>query len=365
MPESGAPRHAEIGTRTILSFAAFAVGIAALRASGSLLLPLLVAVFFAVLGVRPTLWLERKLPAWLAVTVVVTGMVGVLVGFGGLLYRSVHEFTDAAPRYQVRLLQLGESFGDWLDAYGIHISDEQIVAALGFDSILGFVGNALTGIVDMFTNTMLVVLTIVFMLLEAAGLPRKLRAALNDPEADLGRFARITDEIQRYLVMKTWISIGTGLLVAGLNLALGVDFPLLWGLIAFLLNYIPNVGSILAAIPAMVVAAVGDGFGTVVLLGLGYVVINTVLGNIVEPHVMGRKLGLSSLVVFISLVFWNWVWGVTGALLAVPLTMIVKIALEQSSELGWIAVLLDQPPAPTRSDPPPTAPTQEPPTLPK
>jgi predicted PurR-regulated permease PerM len=191
----------------------------------------------------------------------------------------------------------------------------------------------------------------VFMLLEAAGFPRKLRAALANPLANLDRWAQIMTEVQRYLAIKTGISLVTGMIV-GLGVWLiGVDFPMLWALTAFLLNYIPNVGSIIAAVPAVLVAGVQLGVGHALATAVVYVVANTVMGNVVEPQLMGRKLGLSPLVVFLSLVFWGWVWGPVGMLLSVPLTMIVKIMLEQSDDFRWVAVLLGgAPPVEAASD---------------
>jgi predicted PurR-regulated permease PerM len=118
-------------------------------------------------------------------------------------------------------------------------------------------------------------------------------------------------------------------------------------LIAFLLNYIPTVGSIIAAIPAVLLSLILVGTaGHAVLVTLGYVVVNTLFGNILEPNLMGRRLGLSTLVVILSLLFWGWAWGPLGALLSVPLTVVVKIWLENTHDLKWVAILLDKAPPP-------------------
>jgi predicted PurR-regulated permease PerM len=130
-----------------------------------------------------------------------------------------------------------------------------------------------------------------------------------------------------------------------------LDFPILLGMAAFLLNYIPTVGSIIAAIPAILLSLIlfGD-FGHALLVALGYVVVNTLFGNILEPNLMGRRLGLSTLVVILSLLFWGWAWGPLGALLSVPLTVIMKIWLENTTDLRWVAVLIDKaPPQPVEA----------------
>ena len=129
-------------------------------------------------------------------------------------------------------------------------------------------------------------------------------------------------------------------MVTSLLTILGVDYPILWGLVAMVFNSVPNIGSIIAAVPALLLALVQIGPDVMLYTGLGYVVVNLVMGNVVEPRFMGRGVGLSTLVVFLSLVFWGWALGLVGMLLSVPLTMIVKIALEAKEETRWIAVLI-------------------------
>ena len=162
---------------------------------------------------------------------------------------------------------------------------------------------------------------------------------------DRRRVTKIVREVQDYLGIKTVVSLATGLLIGVLTWLLGLDFPILLGLIGFVMNYIPTVGSIVAAVPALLLSVVQFGsVGNFTLVAVGYGVINTVFGNIIEPNLLGRRLGLSTLVVVLSLLFWAWVWGPVGALLAVPLTMIVKIMLENTEDLRWVAILLDKSP---------------------
>ncbi|RMG41331.1 MAG: AI-2E family transporter [Candidatus Dadabacteria bacterium] len=143
------------------------------------------------------------------------------------------------------------------------------------------------------------------------------------------------------MAIKTVTCMITGILVGLWIWVMGMEFAVLWGFIAFLLNYIPFVGSIIAAIPAIILALAQQGFGVGLTLAIGYIVINIGVSNFLEPVLMGRRLGLSPLVVFLSLVFWGFVWGPAGMLLSVPLTMIIKILLEHSHDFRWIAVLMD------------------------
>jgi predicted PurR-regulated permease PerM len=156
----------------------------------------------------------------------------------------------------------------------------------------------------------------------------------------LKQIDRFLTSVNNYLAIKTLVSIATGIIVSVMLWAFGLDFFLLWGVLAFLLNYIPNIGSIIAAVPAMSLAVLQLSLPEAGLIGLGYVVINMVMGNIVEPRYLGKGLGLSTLVIFLSLIFWGWLLGSVGMLLSVPLTMIIKIGLENAEEGRWFAILL-------------------------
>jgi predicted PurR-regulated permease PerM len=170
--------------------------------------------------------------------------------------------------------------------------------------------------------------------------PVKLRAILGDPEQAFPQFSLFASDIKRYTIMKTILSLFTGVLIGLWLLILGVDYPVLWGFLAFLLNYIPNLGSIIAAIPAFILSLIQLGFGTAVLVLAGYFLVNFIIGNIVEPRMMGRKLGLSTLVIFISLILWGSLLGLVGAILCIPLTITAKFAFEGNEKTRWIAILL-------------------------
>jgi len=132
----------------------------------------------------------------------------------------------------------------------------------------------------------------------------------------------------------------TGLIIAIAMWIIGVDYPVLWGVLAFMLNFVPNIGSIIAAVPAVLLAMVQLGLPSALVVAAVYVAVNVLIGNIVEPRFMGKGLGLSTLVVFVSLVFWGWVLGPVGMLLSVPLTITVKLALDSKPETQWLGHLL-------------------------
>ncbi len=329
-----------VALRTIVAMAALVIVVFGLSAAQEVILPVLFAVLLSIVSAPMVRWLEcRGLPSWSAVLLVVVLVMGVIAGFGTVLATSVSEFSAAVPRYKIRFDEGIVALESWIREMGLELSLDQLVE-IEPSTWMGTLGSTLNSLIDALTNTALVVLTMVFMLLEVAEMPRKLRAAFDDPARALGGFRRMVVQVQRYLVIKTLISALTGILVGTWTAILGVDFPLLWGFLGFLLNYIPNVGSIIAAAPPMLVALFQLGPGHMVLVGGGYMLVNTLLGNLLEPQWMGRRLGLSPLVVFLSLLFWGGLWGTVGMLLSVPLTMVLKISFEQSADLRWIAILL-------------------------
>jgi predicted PurR-regulated permease PerM len=200
--------------------------------------------------------------------------------------------------------------------------------------------NLLTGVSSVLSDLVLILLTVTFILLEVSSFPIKLRAILGDPKQKFPQFTKFADDMKRYMVIKTLISLATGILIALWLYTLDVDYPILWGFLAFLLNYIPNIGSLVAAIPAVILAFIHLGLGSAVMVIVGYIAVKFIIGNIIEPRLMGRKLGLSTLVVFLSLIFWGALLGLVGAILSIPLTMTLKFAFESGESTKWIAVLL-------------------------
>jgi len=191
----------------------------------------------------------------------------------------------------------------------------------------------------------------ILLLFDLTSIPDKVRGAVPNSKPVLDYLATVTDSLKRYIVIKSLISLFTGVAVGLIVGLMGVDFPVLWGLLAFALNFIPNIGSILAAVPAVLLAMIQYGPASALIVAGGYVAVNLVVGNLIEPRVTGQGLGLSTLVVFLSLVFWGWVFGAMGMLLSVPLTMTIKIALESHPDSRWVAALLGSSPQPVSPAP--------------
>ncbi|MBN2242590.1 MAG: AI-2E family transporter [Acidobacteria bacterium] len=321
--------------------ASLVVIFAGLRSAAAIIVPFLISVFVAIISLPLQNWLvARKVPRSLAVVFTLFADILVLVGFGFLIGGSVQGFTAKWPEYQSKLIALVTSLTDWLNSHGASISGDSIVNYLKSGIAFDIVRNAFGRVASLVQNFVLVFLTILFVLSEAAGFSEKLERAVGRSMRETARLDKIKRDIQQYLVVKTFVSLATGLLVWVSLALIGLDFPILWGLLAFLLNYIPSLGSIIAAVPPVLLALVQLGSGRALAVAAVFVAVNVVLGNLVEPSLMGRRLGLSALVVFLSLVFWGWVWGPVGMILSVPLTMILKIMLENTRDLRWIAVML-------------------------
>lgn len=318
------------------------VVLAGVKAASAIVVPFLLSIFIA-MACNPLInWFSRyKVPRWLSVTSVI--LLIVIFGFmlAGLVGNSMNEFSQNMPKYRQ---QLGEEFA-WaasqLERFNINIDRQQLLSYLDPGIAMNMVTNLLSSLGGVLTNFLLILLTVVFMLFEAESVPKKVHIALDDPAMRIQQIDKFLISVKNYLVIKTLVSFGTGLIIGIWLYVLGVDHFMLWAVLAFLFNFIPNIGSFIAAVPAVLLAFIQLGPGIAGLTALGFVVSNMLMGNIIEPKYMGRGLGLSTLVVFLSLIFWGWLLGTVGMLLSVPLTMIVKIALESNKDTRWIALLLD------------------------
>lgn len=335
------------GVRILFIMAALVVIIWGIHQAQSVLVPFLVSVFLAVIGTSPLLWLERKrVPSVIAVLLVVGGIIGILVIIGALVGTSINRFSNALPFYEARIQEQFSTLNELLTSKEIESPDKLMLKYVNPGAVMSLTASLFSGLGSVLSNIVLILLTLTFILLEASSFPVKFRTVLGVPQAAFPQLSRFVDTMKRYMVIQTAISLTAGILVGIWLAILGVDFPVLWGLLAFLLHYVPNLGSIIAAIPAVLLALIQLGMGRAALVASGYIVIFFTLGNIVQPRLMGRGLGLSTLVVFLSLIFWGSLLGLVGMVLSIPITMAFKIAFESNENTRWIALLLGPEPSP-------------------
>jgi len=326
--------------RFLVVAAAFVIVVSGLKMAGALLVPFLLAVFIAMI-VSPLLgWLkDRGIPGGLAILLIVILILLVGLLLTAVIGSSVDNFRQDIPLYSAKLTAMSEGVQQWLSLRGIVIDQQLWQNSFDPSVVMSFAGSTLASFGNVMTNAVMILLTVIFILAENMGFGEKLRLARGSDVSQewLNKFS---ESVHSYLAIKTAISLLTGLLIFIWLTILGVDYAVLWGLIAFLLNFVPTVGSFIAAVPAVLLAAVQLGIFPAGLTLGGFVVVNLVMGNMVEPRWMGKGLNLSPLVVFVSLVLWGWVLGPVGMLLSIPLTIMIKIALENQEETRWIGVLL-------------------------
>jgi len=329
-------------TSGLIILAAIVVVIYGMQMAKVVLVPFLIAVFLALITVRPMLWLQKKrVPAIIAALIIVTVIMLILAMVGMIVGTSIADFTAALPGYQARLDGIVDGFLNFIAKY---FRDDQSVESLG-DMVdpgwaMGLAATILNSLKDVLTNTFLIFFTMIFILLEASSVQTKVEAAFGRSADSLERPRLFLQNIGRYLGIKTLVSFATGLCAGVLTWSIGLDFPLLWAMLAFLLNYVPTIGSIIAAVPAVLLALVQLGPGEAGAAAVGFAAINVVFGNFLEPRLMGYGVGISPLIVFVGLVFWGWVFGPVGMLLSVPLTMTLKLALESDERTRWVAILI-------------------------
>jgi predicted PurR-regulated permease PerM len=339
--DNAVKRTARAKVPAILILASFIIVVAGMKAASSLLVPFFLAVFIAVICAPPLFWLQRKgLPKVIALILILLAILVVGFLFGVLIGPSLNNFLSSLPGYQERLsAHIGALIG-WLSGKGINIPAAEVSGAFHPGWVMSLAGDILSTLGSILTNGFLILLTVVFILLEAADFPKKLGVVLKSPERSLSTIEKFGQKAKRYMVIKTLISAATGVAIWLWLLILGVDYPVLWGTLSFLLNYVPNIGAIIAALPVALLALVQLGAGSALLTILGFTVVHIVVGNIMEPKLTGKGMNLSTLVVFLSMVFWGWVLGPIGMILSIPMTSLVKIALESYEGTQGLAIML-------------------------
>lgn len=333
--------------KILVGMASLMVILAGIKLSASLLIPFLTALFIAIICSPLINYLTRhKVPHWVAIGVLFLMMSLILVFLGGLINSSVVEFTRSIPQYEkLALLRINE-LTVLLDKFKLpfEFNANMITDHLNVKSIFSFVGSLMGGMSSFASNTFVLILMVLFMLFEAPDFKHKLAFVLEKTEKhhhiSNTKINLILDSVIHYLGLKALISLLTGFCVWLLLTVLGVQYAVLWATLSFLLNFVPNIGSVIASVPVILQAFLLNGFSVGMSVMIGMLSINGIIGNVLEPKIMGKNLGLSTLMVFLSLLFWGWLLGIVGMLLSVPLTMVIKIILEANPDTAHYAVLM-------------------------
>lgn len=325
----------------ILVGAAIVVLIAGLKSASGIVSPLLMAVFISIICSPALFWMQRRgLPTVVAL-IVILGIVGLLgVAVFSLITSSLDQFSNSIPRYKQNLALIYEQFNATMVRWGYSSPVDGIAEQVNPDSLIKLLNYMLKGLSSILADGFVVFLAVLFILAEVSNLPNKLRHTLKSPDQSMKRLQEFTGKVIHYLALKAATSLLTAACVAVVLWILKIDYIFLWAVLAFFLNFIPYIGSILAGLPAVLLALIDHGLVTALWAATGYVAINIVIGNIIETRIMGGGLNLSSFVVLVSLIFWGWVLGPVGMFLSIPLTMLITIALESGPDSQRIAQLM-------------------------
>lgn len=333
--------------QVLVGFAATVIILAGIKLSGEIVVPFLLALFIAIICSPLIKFMtNRKIPHWLAITLLFLLILLVFFFLFGLINNSIREFNQSMPQYKILLAERLTDISTLAKRWNIPFSIEREVISEKFDPsiVMNFARSLLVNFSNVVSNAFVLILVVIFMLLEAPTAKHKFALVFSENLLNIKEEERnldlVLEGIIRYLGIKTVVSLATGVCVYILLELMGVQYAVLWATLSFLFNYIPNIGSIVAAIPIILQALLLNGFSTGFGVALGVISINMVIGNIVEPRLMGKTLGLSTLIVFLSLLFWGWLLGTVGMLLSVPLTMAIKIALESNPKTMRYAALL-------------------------
>jgi AI-2 transport protein TqsA len=327
--------------RALIVAAAVCVVVFFARSAASILAPALLGLFIAVIATPPLRWLRAKgMPKYLAVPLILLVLMEVASLVALTTTGALEAVRDAVPRYQERIVLLSEQLGRWLELAGIDGSRAALRDLINPAAVSHFIYVALTNAGSTIGTGLLVLLIVAFMLIEASSLSAKLQAAFHLTSAGEERLRQLFNSINRYMLIKVITSVGTGICIWIWLKAFGIEYALALAVAAVLFNFIPIVGNIFMAVPAVLIALAQANIPTALLVVLGYVLVNGIIGNIVEPRLMGRELGISSVVVLGSLLFWGWVLGPIGLFLSVPLTKVLAVALDASPQTQPIAIML-------------------------
>jgi AI-2 transport protein TqsA len=354
--ENESTMNRQAAGRMLLLFAALVIAVAGLKAAQNFFLPVLLAFFVATVSFPVTHALvKRRVPRSIAVLLTVLvdfAFIAGMVVLGVVLLQDLQDKWNTKYSTQIYQQVRGSSEGlaTKLESWGVPDAREKIQAVvesnltslqqIRFERIWDFGTGVLGQLLGFIGAAVIFLILTVFMLLEAQTFGHRLKAVSMARGPDIARMLSATRDIQRYLAIKTLVSLLTGFLAGLLCWAAGLDFFILWGILAFALNFIPVIGSLVAGVPPTILALLIAGWPNALLVAGGYLMINNFLGNFLEPILVGRRFGISTLVVVISVMFWGWVWGPLGMLLAVPLTMVLKVILDGSDEFRWIGVAI-------------------------
>lgn len=311
-----------------------------MREIGSILVPIFFSIFAFLIFSPLVHWLQRKkVPGSISVGLAILFLIIFAIAAVLLVTGSLLQLSTQIPGYQTQLTSIFENIERYLPSSG-QLSFEGILRDVG-TFLLGVTAGILTGALNAGTTIALIVITTAFLLLDAAGAPKKMEREIEDQPVLLLRVREFGRSLVDFILIRTETNLIGGIGTAILLLIGRIDFAILWGLLTFLLGYIPYLGFFLAAVPPVLLALFKYGAVGAIAVLAGIWLINVLIENVLFPSFAGKSLKLSPSIVFLSIFYWGYVLGASGALIAIPLTMVVKMVLESSDDTRWLAKLME------------------------
>ncbi|HEX5916047.1 MAG TPA: AI-2E family transporter [Rubrobacter sp.] len=337
--------------RVMLGLAAMVVVFVGMRLAAPILNPILFALVLSLLFSPIYAWLRRRrIPTPLALVIMLIGLTVLFVGIFLIMGVSIARFSGDIASYAGKLNLQVANVQDLAKSLGL--SDVNIRDAVKPSALAGALGSVLGGVADFLSNLFLILVIVLFFLAEGPAMMNRLRSSAGSDHPQVERLTVFGQNVVRQLGLRAIVNLVTGAGVTILMFVLGVDFPLMWGILTFFLSFIPWIGLPLAVAPAVVLALAEHGIDRALLVIAGVIVINVLAENALSPMLMGRGLSLSPTVLFIGFIFWAWLLGGPGAFLAAPLTIFAVLMLETFPETRWLAAVMGMS-APDSEDPTP------------
>ncbi len=321
--------------------ASMSIVLMAMKFSADILVPLLIASAIAILLAPLLKYLETKhIPKIISLVFVTVLVLIPVMALGGLIGEEVEDFIK-------NYATMEKEFDAWLNKIshsisqiGISVTSEDLRGTLNKSNFGELIQGLATQTKNQFSNIFWIFFLVAFILMDSTYLHNKLLKIMTDKGGSIEEGMEIIEKIKTYFLIKVKTSLITALWILVVLWFYDIRYAFLWASLVFFFNFIPVVGSIFAAIPAVIVALLDHSMMTAIWIAMWYMIVNTVIGNILEPRIMGRGLGLSALTIFISMIFWGWMFGPAGMILSVPLTMGVQFLFDQYDETKWLAFML-------------------------
>jgi len=311
---------------------------AALKEARSVVNIILLAMFLTAISLAPLNWLKKKgVPRTMAALIVIFTVIFIAALNGFVIEASVNGFVKKIPVYEEKFKEMWVSAEDELAHLGLINEDGQVSKQFQSKTLLPMAAPIASGLGTVFSGAIVIFILFIFMIFEAEMFSKKMKYVSSDSSKHADK---ILKQLRNYFGIKTLTSLATGIAIGIMMWILGVDFPVLWGFLAFILNYIPSIGSFIAAIPAVLLTFVMQGPLSGFVAIVGYFVINTLIGNVIEPQLMGRNLGISPLIVFVSMIFYGFILGPIGMLIATPLAIVIKIIFDSREVTKSLGIML-------------------------